>query len=60
MFVNDKWIEAAKGTFIKIPAKTIHTFANRTNTKAGFLNFDIPGGFEKDMPLMVKWFEDNR
>ena len=60
ILIGDKWINADKGTFIRIPAKTIHSFANRTDKKTGFLNFDIPGGFEKDMPAKVKWFEENK
>ncbi len=58
--VGDKWIDADKGTFLRIPAKTIHDFKNQTNKKTGVLNFFIPGGFEKNMPSIVKWFEDNR
>ncbi len=57
--VDDKWIDATKGTFLRIPAKTTHDFANRTNEKTGVLNFFIPGGFERDMPAIVKWFEEN-
>lgn len=58
--IGDKWIEAEKGTFIRIPAKTIHDFANRTNEKTGLLNFFIPGGFERNMPAIVEWFENNK
>jgi mannose-6-phosphate isomerase-like protein (cupin superfamily) len=57
MFIGDKWIDADKGTFVRIPINTTHTFANRTDRKIGFLNFDIPGGFEKDMPAKAKWSE---
>lgn len=60
ILAGDKWIDAEKGTFIRIPAKTIHTFANRTDKKAGMLNFDIPGGFERNLPSMVKWFEETK
>ena len=59
-FVGDKWIDAETGTFIRIPEKTMHTFANRTDKKTGFINFDIPGGFEKDMPSMAAWFDKNK
>lgn len=59
MFIGDKWTDAQRGTFIRIPRKTLHSFANRTDRKAGMLNFDIPGGFEQNMPSMVKWFEEN-
>lgn len=58
--VGDKWVEADKGTFLRIPANTMHDFKNRTNQKSGALNFFIPGGFERNMPSIVKWFEDNK
>lgn len=58
--VGDKWVEADKGTFLRIPAKTIHDFKNDTDKKAGVLNFFIPGGFEKNMPSIVQWFEDTK
>ncbi len=57
--VGDQWIEADKGTFLRIPAKTMHDFANRTDQQTGVLNFFIPGGFERNMPAIVKWFEEN-
>ncbi len=60
MFIADKWIEADRGAFIRIPRNTMHTFSNRTDKKAGMLNFDIPGGFERNIPSMVKWFEENK
>lgn len=58
--VGDKWVDANKGTFLRIPAKTIHDFKNQTNEKTGVLNFFIPGGFERNMPAIVQWFEDNK
>ncbi|XZF15958.1 cupin domain-containing protein [Chitinophagaceae bacterium MMS25-I14] len=58
MFVEDKWMDAERGTFIRVPRNTMHTFANRTDKKAGMLNVDIPGGFERNMPSMVEWFEE--
>ncbi|MCR6639901.1 MAG: cupin domain-containing protein [Sporocytophaga sp.] len=58
--VGDKWIDANKGTFLRIPANTIHDFKNKTDHKAGVLNFFIPGGFERNMPSIVKWFEENQ
>lgn len=57
--VGDKWIDANKGTFLRIPANTMHDFANRTGQKTGVLNFFIPGGFERNMPAIVNWFEEN-
>jgi hypothetical protein len=31
-----------------------------TDKEAGLLNFFIPGGFEREMPAIVKWFAKNR
>lgn len=58
--VGDKWVDADKGTFLRIPAKTLHDFKNRTDQKTGVLNFFIPGGFERNMPAIVEWFDENR
>ena len=60
ILIGENWIDAIKGTFIRIPAKTIHDFKNRTDRKTGVLNFFIPGGFERNMPSIVKWFEENK
>jgi mannose-6-phosphate isomerase-like protein (cupin superfamily) len=60
ILVGEKWFEICKGDFLRIPAKTNHDFANHTNEKCGVLNFFIPGGFERNMPSIVKWFEDNK
>jgi mannose-6-phosphate isomerase-like protein (cupin superfamily) len=57
---GDKWIDADRGTFIRIPRHTTHSFANHTDKKAGMLNFDIPGGFERNIPAMAEWFEGNK
>lgn len=59
ILIGDTWIDAEKGTFIRIPANTTHDFSNRTDKKTGVLNFFIPGGFEKNMPSVVKWFQEN-
>ncbi len=58
--VGDKWVNAEKGTFLRIPAQTMHDFANRTEQKTGVLNFFIPGGFERNMPSIVDWFKENK
>jgi len=60
MLVGDRWVDVTRGTFLRIPAKTQHDFANRTSEKSGILNFFIPGGFERNMPAIVQWFEDNK
>lgn len=59
ILVGDQWIDAEKGTFIRIPANTLHDFKNTSDKKTCVLNFFIPGGFERNMPDIVKWFQDN-
>ena len=59
LLVGEEWITASRGAFILIPNNTMHDFANRSGSKMGLLNFFIPGGFERNMPSIVKWFEDN-
>lgn len=58
--VGDKWIDAAPGTFLRIPARTMHDFSNKTNDRAGLLNFFIPGGFERNMPSIIQWFNEKK
>ena len=58
--VGENWVDANKGTFLRIPAKTMHDFKNKTDVRAGILNFFIPGGFERNMPAIVQWFEENK
>lgn len=58
--VGNKWIDANKGTFLRIPANTIHDFANNTDYLTGVLNVFIPGGFERNMAEIMKWYEDQK
>jgi mannose-6-phosphate isomerase-like protein (cupin superfamily) len=57
--VGDEWIDAEQGTFLRIPATVTHDFANRTDKRAGIFNVYIPGGFERNMPSIVQWFQNN-
>lgn len=58
-FIHDKWIDAPKGSFVLAPGGVKHDFENRSNYRAGVLNFSVPGSFEKNMPMIVEWFKDN-
>lgn len=58
-FINDEWIDASKGSFILAPGGMKHDFENRSDEKAGMLNFSVPGSFEKSMPMIVDWFKKN-
>jgi len=44
--VGEDWIDAPKGTFLRVPAGITHDFQNRTDERAGAFNVFIPGGFE--------------
>ncbi|MFH6983632.1 cupin domain-containing protein [Marinoscillum luteum] len=60
VLIGQEWVQAKKGAFLRIPAKTLHDFKNQTEKRAGLLNFFIPGGFERNMPAIVSWFEKNK
>lgn len=57
--LGTKWVDAPKGSFLIAPAGMKHDFENRTDERAGLLNFSIPGGFEKDMPDIAEWFAEH-
>ena len=59
VLVGDRWIDAPSGSVIVVPAGVTHDYANRTAAPAALFNVFIPGGFEKNMPDIVKWYEDN-
>jgi len=59
ILIGEEWIAAEKGSFIRIPAATMHDFKNETSERAGLINFFIPGGFERNMPAIVEWFREN-
>ena len=57
--VDDRWVEAPRGSFVLVPAGVTHDFQNRGEERAGLLNFSHPGGFEEHMPGIVAWFADH-
>ncbi len=57
---GEKWIEAPRGSFLRIPAGVTHAFRNRSDARAGALNVFIPGGFEQMMPRIAAWFSSQR
>lgn len=58
-WLADRWVEATKGAFVRVPAGVEHDYENRTSERARMLNLFIPGGFEDHMPGIVQWFADN-
>jgi mannose-6-phosphate isomerase-like protein (cupin superfamily) len=59
ILVEDRWIDAPKGSFVLAPGGLTHDFENRSSSRAGVLNFSIPGDFEKNMPMIVEYFAAN-
>jgi mannose-6-phosphate isomerase-like protein (cupin superfamily) len=57
--LGDRWIDAAKGSFVLVPGGTTHDFENRGAARAGVLNFSAPGTFEEDMPSIADWFRQH-
>ena len=57
--IGDRWIDAAKGSFVLAPGGMTHDFENRSSSRAGVLNLSIPGDFERNMPAIVQYFAAN-
>jgi mannose-6-phosphate isomerase-like protein (cupin superfamily) len=57
--MGDRWTDAARGAFVLVPGGVTHDFENRSASRAGVLNFSIPGGFEGDMPAIARWFAEH-
>jgi mannose-6-phosphate isomerase-like protein (cupin superfamily) len=56
ILVGEVWHDMPAGSFLMIPAGSVHDFENRTDAVAGIFNVFIPGGFEASMPAIVEWF----
>ncbi|MFK7964046.1 MAG: cupin domain-containing protein [Burkholderiaceae bacterium] len=60
VYVEGKdWFLAEKGSYIYIPGNTDHGFENRSGEKTGFMSINTPGGFERTLPHIVDYFQDN-
>ena len=57
--VGEHWVDAPKGSFVLAPGGVSHDFENRSDARAGVLNFSVPGNFETDMPGIAQWFADH-
>jgi mannose-6-phosphate isomerase-like protein (cupin superfamily) len=42
--IGEDWIEAPRGTFLRVPAGVTHDFENRSDERAAAFNVFIPGG----------------
>lgn len=57
--LGERWIDAPTGSFVLVPGGVKHDFQNRSDQRAGALNFSIPGDFEKHMSGIVQWFAEH-
>jgi len=56
--VGDEELDAAPGTFVRVPGGVPHDFSNPGPDRAGMLNVSAPGGFEAQVPSIAEWFRD--
>jgi quercetin dioxygenase-like cupin family protein len=56
ILIEERWVDAPRGSFVLAPGGMTHDFENRTDQRAGALNFSVPGGFETHMPSIAQWF----
>lgn len=59
ILVGEEWVECPRGSFVLVPGGITHDFENRSDARAGVLNFSSPGPFEPEMPAIVEWFAQN-
>jgi mannose-6-phosphate isomerase-like protein (cupin superfamily) len=59
ILVGDQWVDATRGSLVLAPGGTTHDFQNRSDSRAGLLNFSTPGNFEPEMPGIAEWFAEN-
>lgn len=57
--VGGEWVDCPAGSFVLAPGGSAHDFQNRGAVRAGALNISAPGGFEKNMGMIVDWFARN-
>lgn len=58
LLVGDEWIDAPTGSFVLVPGGVTHDFENRSDRRAGVLNFS-PSVFEPEMEGIARWFADH-
>jgi mannose-6-phosphate isomerase-like protein (cupin superfamily) len=58
ILIGDRWVDAPRGSFVLVPGGTTHDFENRSDARAGVLNF-YTGPFEAAMPGIAAWYAAN-
>jgi mannose-6-phosphate isomerase-like protein (cupin superfamily) len=57
--MDESWVDASKGAFVLAPGGVTHDFENRSDARAGFVNFSAPGDFEPRMPEIAGSLSQN-
>ncbi len=57
--VDERWVDAPRGSFVLVPGGVTHDFENRSDERAGVLNFATPCTFEQHMPAIAEWFAEH-
>jgi quercetin dioxygenase-like cupin family protein len=57
LYLDGQWHECEKGSYAIIPGGTPHDFENLSDNRAGFISLNVPGNFEKEIPAIAEWFE---
>lgn len=47
VFMDGTWYRAERGAFVLLAGGVAHDFENRDTNPVRFLNFNVPGGFER-------------
>jgi quercetin dioxygenase-like cupin family protein len=59
LLIDGEWTDATRGSYALIPGGVPHDFENRGSEECGFISINAPGGFERSMPGIVRWFADH-
>lgn len=58
ILVGEAWIDAPAGSFVLVPGGITHDFENRSDARAGVINF-FPGVFEPAMAGIAAWYAEH-
>jgi mannose-6-phosphate isomerase-like protein (cupin superfamily) len=58
LLVGEEWVDAPTGSFVLVPGGVTHDFENRSDRRAGVLNFS-PSVFEPEMKGIAQWFAEH-
>jgi mannose-6-phosphate isomerase-like protein (cupin superfamily) len=59
LYLEGNWTDAPRGSYAVIPGGVPHDFENRGAEPCGFIGINVPGGFEEDLPDIVRWFAEH-